>query len=113
MKGSRWFQDKLVLHADSLHLATVIGTEVGKGSSYQVLDEGLQLLLRLFDSVLSSHDSNQLLIFVLRGWEDDAGPGVVTHLTDVATPLTDKEFVVLWLCTEVHGVTLCLLKRVN
>lgn len=78
---------------------------------HQVLDQGLQLLLCLPHGTLPPYDGDQVLVLVLGCREDDAGPGAVPHLADLAAALANEELVVLWLGTDVHGETLGLLWR--
>lgn len=80
---------------------------------HQILDEHLQLLLSLLDCLLRSHNSNQLLVFVLWSREDDPGSCVVTHLANVSTSFANQELVILWLSTQVYGITFGLLQEKN
>lgn len=47
---------------------------------------------------------------VLRGGENDAGPGAVADLADVTATFPDEELVVFWLRTQLGRVALRLLK---
>lgn len=80
---------------------------------YQALDEMLQFLLSLPHCFFSANHSDELLVFVLCGGEDDPRPGAVTNLTDVPTTFPDQELVVFWFSTQLGRVTLSLLKKNN
>lgn len=69
------------------------------GEPHQTLDELLQLLLGLLHRLLGADHSDELLVFVVGGGEDDSGSGAVANLADVATTFADEELVVLWLRT--------------
>lgn len=67
-------------------------------------------MLCLQHSILFPHNSDKLLVFVLRGWEDDAGTSSVPHFTDVGPTASNQELVVLWLGMQLHRVVVDLLK---
>lgn len=76
---------------------------------HQTLDELLQLLLGLLHCFFSANHSDELLVLILRGGEDDPGAGAVADLADVSSTFPNEEFMVFWLCTQLGSVALCLL----
>lgn len=83
----------------------------GHSESHQTLDELLQLLLGILHCFFSANHSDELLVFVLCGGEDDPGSGAVTNLADVSTTFSNEKLVVFWLCTQLSRVALCLLRK--
>ncbi|KAF3835730.1 hypothetical protein F7725_028288 [Dissostichus mawsoni] len=78
---------------------------------YQTLDELLQLLCGIPHGFFGADHSDELLVFVLHGGENDPGPGAVTNLTDVSTTFPYEELVVFRLRTQLRSVTLRLLRE--
>lgn len=77
--------------------------------AYQTLDELLQLLLGCPNRLLCPNHSDEFLVFVFRGGENDSGTSAVADLPDVSAAFPDEKLVVFWFCVQLSSETLYLL----
>lgn len=81
--------------------------------AHQTLYKFLQLLLGFLHSFLCANHSDEFLVFVFCGRENDPRSGAVTNFADVSTTFSDEELVVFRLCEQLSGETLRLLWKNN
>lgn len=79
--------------------------------AYQTLDEFLQLSLSLLHRFFCANHSDELLVFVIHGREDNPGSSAITHFANVSTTFPNEELVVFRLTTQLGSVALCLLRK--
>lgn len=80
-----------------------------KHSSYQIFNGFQKFLFGCFNSFFLSNDCNQFLVFITWCWEYNPCTSIFPNFLDVGPSSANQEAMVLWLCTDLKGVTVSFL----